>query len=658
MVYIYSENAPDLRTGIGYVVHLFMETFPNASVISQPYKFLTLSEDDIVFYPRIFPSDYPYIHDITYFLLNTKAKVIQTLFIDAPAVPLYVVHSLGKADLVHAPSTFVAKLVRPNKSAVLPIPVKPFTKRRKRPAGRNIGAILASVHERKNIEGYCQLATMLRQWNFHIVLTKDWVKFPHREPAVLQLFKIPNIIVHEDLSEEDLQDFYHSLDWFVVLSGGEAYCLPAREALRCGVPVIAPRHTAFLDLDGVKGVFLVNTYLSSTIDQNRKKQVWEFPVLGEVKQIIEQVEPPSPDDVDDPTPSFSQWVHRWQDILKQLQNEKTLTVRVNEPSALWGVQNLHLTLGLVDVSTRWAQRTNGIVFSLNERLPCGVTVPIIIPYAQNITDWNTNNITPPFIHTLQLLRQMNPKATIVLWVHNRLSQRNLAALAPVVDKFVGTTESMCSLMPYITGVLPLPIGTPCAPDVEQKDYFLIWGVNYTAFNWIKNFLRFFPHPVRFIYTYTTELPNEAVEALVDLHNFLRNYRKPDLRNKQFIVTTPLEHQEMERIIDAAVGYICIDFYYPVEKTGEASAKIGHVLRKGKPIIANDAPRNCAWIPYISPIKFNSEMISGAPEALQYLVKHIEENLQEFLPKNPPSLDVEIKTFFNFLSALRSSVRKG
>lgn len=655
-IYIFTKDIPDPRTGIGYVLSVFLETFPHAVMVSAEHELEDLGEENIVLAPRIFPTTHPHVHLLAVSFYNTPAKVIQTPFIDCPAPPLYIMHSIGRADLIHAPSTFIAKLLRPNRSFVLPIPAKPFGKRKIAPRSHIVGAVVSSLHERKNLEGYISLASMLPQWKFHIVISKDWRLFPHREQVVRKLWETPNIVVHENLNDDELREFYYMLDWFVVLSGGEAYSLPVREALRCGVPVIAPRHTAFLDLAGVSGVFLVDTQVVTIAASDGHSYLLEFPNLQKVKQILENKTPPQPEEVEDPTPSLAEWAKKWHEIIADIgKNDTAAWVQVKEPSAFWGLMFTNLTLGLNDVSLQWAKRVNGIPFSLHETLPHGVETPIILPYGHGITDWNSYLPAPPFFHIVATLRKQNPKAPIVLWVHNTLPIHIYSVLRPFVDVFAGTTEAMLLLHPYLKCLLRLPIGSPPNPTPSQGDYYLIWGLNYTAFDWLKVFLRFFRHPVRLIYTLTTELPAAANHALVELYHFLASLPTQHTRHT-IQITLPKDTNELEEELDGALGYICIDFYYPHGKSGEASAKIPRVLRKGKPIICNDAPRNMAWLPYIKPIRFSDDLIRGEMGAVVRLIQEIEAHAEDYIPTSVPSVEEEIKEYEIFLRHVRKLTR--
>ncbi|MHA1830035.1 MAG: glycosyltransferase [Candidatus Helarchaeota archaeon] len=51
----------------------------------------------------------------------------------------------------------------------------------------------------------------------------------------------------EPMTKEDLAKFYRSLDVFLFPSRGEGWGIPAHEAMACGIPIIAPRHTGLKD---------------------------------------------------------------------------------------------------------------------------------------------------------------------------------------------------------------------------------------------------------------------------------------------------------------------------------------------------------------------------------------------------------------------------
>lgn len=68
---------------------------------------------------------------------------------------------------------------------------------------------------------------------------KKGTRLPHEHPKV---FVVPGV-----LSDVEMAELYRSVDCYVTASRGEGFCLPAAEAMACGIPVIAPHASAFKD---------------------------------------------------------------------------------------------------------------------------------------------------------------------------------------------------------------------------------------------------------------------------------------------------------------------------------------------------------------------------------------------------------------------------
>lgn len=644
MIYIYKKFVTTGHySGIGYVIDLFLRTFPEADILSQPQSIGELGANDILIFPRVFTHTLNVIEPETYFLMHTKAKIVQSVFWDLEAVPRCVAQSIGRADLIHAPSRFVAKLFRPHDNiCVFPIPPAEYPKRSLLPNQPTIGAVIASTHGRKNISGYARLAQELPKWNFRIVLTPLWRENEHQQANIEKLMQLPNVTVLTNISDSEMIDFYHSLTWFVVLSGGEAYYLPLREALKCGVPVIAPNNSSFSELQGVPGVFLVSTALAPTAETPDVKGLpLRFPQINEVVKVVETVAPPKPQDITpgkDVLPSFADWREFWLAKIDELQSTRTVWSLLEYP-AFFALHNTNFVLGLNDVSKRWARKTGSATFCLYGDLPAGVRAPIIVPYSHGFSDWMQGTHAPPILVALSILRRNNPEAPIVLWVHNTLPQTLSSVLYPYVDLLCGTTLTMVHQNKFLKAYLPHPIGNPPSPDAVQDDYFVVWGMNCTALAWLEVFFKHFPHRIYFNFTFSIELPEGAFP-------FLRSIMDKFGRSRKIIVDygLPKDDDELEQILDSAMGYICIDFYYSPITTGEASARIPHVLRKGKPIIANDSSRNLEWGGYINLIKFSEKLLNADEQSVAHFARSISENLDYYIPSKVPSVEQELMQF--------------
>jgi glycosyltransferase involved in cell wall biosynthesis len=81
----------------------------------------------------------------------------------------------------------------------------------------------------------------------------------------LKIYDDPNkykkeLIVFNHLPEEEIYKIHQSGHAFVTASHAEGWCLPAFDALGFGKPVIAPRHTSFVEYLNDKNSYLVDAY--------------------------------------------------------------------------------------------------------------------------------------------------------------------------------------------------------------------------------------------------------------------------------------------------------------------------------------------------------------------------------------------------------------
>lgn len=638
MVYIYAQEevrgAPlgGLQASIG----LFRAAFPEAVVVTPSSAPPPAAEGDIVFVPAVFNLRgldgkalfLPHLG----FLCTTRATTICSVVWESPAVPTHVLPTFPRADILHVPSRFLADVFRHPEVVYYPYAVGDFPRRREPPRSGVIGVVISSFHHRKDpANALARLASLLPNRTIVVVgigLRKErfWAGTP-----------LPsNIVVEEYVGTQSLVAFYHMVDWFVVLSGGEGFCLPAREALRCGVPVIAPRHTAFRDLEGVRGVYLVDCTPWS--DENHpllRGVLWYVPKVEEIAEIIRRESPPPPDEVEDPTPRVDDWVRFWR---KTVETMRKVQVSLREKPAAFVLYPEPWGLGLNVVARRWARIANWETFTLHYgRLPQGYKGVLILPYYYLFTDLRCDET--PNTSTLLLLRHLrslNPQAFFVLWVHNYLPKEIWSRhFADIFNLVAVTTEEMrreC-FFGLSALILPLPLGDPPAAGRQPKEHFLYWGINYTSFPFLAAFAPHFPHPIRVLFP----TGGEYKHGLMSL-----------LRTKGVVVNVveTLTDEQLEKELDEAAGYLCFDFHIPLMR-GEASARIPAVLRKGRPVIANNAPRAQVWGQYI-PLVPCSMDVEVAKEEAPRIARYVADHLQEFVPSNVPPPEEDVKIAQRFL----------
>lgn len=635
MIYIYAQTEPKAYGGLNYIIGLFCATLGTHNLVRTKEEVENLPRNSILIYPRVFSFNYrTQQYDIipsaiaTY---RTNAIVVGSFYWESPILPLKALQSLGLTHYLHVPSRFLLDTFRHPRSFWYPPPVKNFPKRAKAPRSNTIGVLVASLHGRKNIWLVNDLARRLP--NHKIIVVNKWGAIGLARECE------PNVECWGTISDDVLVDFYHTIDWFVVLSGGEGYCLPAREALKCGTPVIAPRHTTFLDLEGTNGLFLVNTTPYRNSGDWDDGALYYFPDVSEIAEIIKSVRAPEPHDVDCPIPSFGEWYAFWWSKIEEIKREFNRTARffVKECPALFAEYPEQPLAGINIAGRTWARKVGGKTFQLCYDTPMGYNGVIIVPYH----DWGT----PPHVvrEMLKPVRKNNPHATIVLWFHHFYRHENVRNLLPYYDLAAATTTHLSE---HITCskdglVLPNPIGYPPRTQTEG-DYWLVWGFNRSVYPFMCALLPLLKSKV-LILAPLAEICESWKDEL--------NYPHIEIR-----FTTPLSDDELNALLDNAKGYLCFDLHVP-EVFGEASGKIPYTLRKGKPIVANSAPRTVFYKDYINLL--NLPLNPTEARAAAYAVADaINNNPQQFIPHRVPDVNHELTIFYNFLSKIHAIKRGG
>ena len=620
------------NSGCGYIVSLFRCAFPESVLVRSPAALRGATSNDIIIVPIVFlverDGSFCPLPSLTE-LCSTPATVVISLYWDTYCAPLDMFATFPRADYLHIPSKFLGEIFQHPRTIYYPPPPKPMPKKNSARETKQIGVLLASWHLRKNPQFALQrLAEALPNYTFLAVgdyLSKVREPIPHN--------------VHElgRLGEVGLTDFYHSIDWFVVLSGGEGYCLPAREALRCGVPVIAPRHTAFLDLDGVSGVFLVNYEVWDGGNIPLIKGLWwGVPKIEEIVKVIMEKSNPPPD-VADPSPTMEDWRKFWREKVEELRPRKVW--RVGEHTVNWVTYPNPWGVGLNAVTRRWAAKVGGHVFPLHYSIPQGLKGIIVVPYYNGFVEWCADKWkeTAPIV-LLQILRRRNPNAKIVLWVHNYLTpERWNNFYRKVCDCIAVTSEEMKESVFFglPVPVLPLPFGEPSHPSGAQS-HFLFWGVNRTAYQFVVEFARYFPFPVKMLY-----IMGDKFEKLDIAQS----------SNLDLVIAPPMPDEKLEEELNTAKGYLCFDFYKP-RIYGEASAKIPQVLFKNRPIIANNAPRNQIWSKYINLIDCPLDIAEAVKKA-PAIAQSVAANLEAYIPRNLPEPNSDVIMYERFVAHVLS-----
>lgn len=104
------------------------------------------------------------------------------------------------------------------------------------------------------------------------------------------------IVISNSMSEAQIMGLHYNLDCFVSTSYGEAFCLPAFDALGFGKPIIVPCHTAFYDFIPSTVAHFVSCFsdpvfgcLESNPELYSAKEEWEqidiFHLCNKMRQV-------------------------------------------------------------------------------------------------------------------------------------------------------------------------------------------------------------------------------------------------------------------------------------------------------------------------------------------------------------------------------------
>lgn len=108
-------------------------------------------------------------------------------------------------------------------------------------------------------------------------------------------YKKPIVLLGK-MSEEQIMELHYSLDCFVSASYGEAFCLPAVDAIGFGKHVIVPNHSAFAEYFNPKVAHLVNSHnemvfgaIEAPPDLYCAKETWYQVDINHLRATMRQV---------------------------------------------------------------------------------------------------------------------------------------------------------------------------------------------------------------------------------------------------------------------------------------------------------------------------------------------------------------------------------
>ena len=542
-VWFSPHNAPYLDGGLKYLYDCLLAAFPDRteSLFSESLP-TDLTEEDLVI-PLIVPtvSELPPV--LWTQLAATPATVIPYFIWECNYLTIDQYRAVGRADIIVCPSPFLTRLFPLHRTKVLPIPIKNLRYRGRKERTYRIGSIL-SGHLRKNHRDWKRLAQQLPPpWKIRILFNPKHLSFI--PDHLHDLFSMENVEwVKGPVTDGELEDFYHSLDWYVSLSVGEGYDLPAREALKCGVPVLVPNHTAYQSFPE-EGVVYYPTTDECGVEFQLPASRVRVPSLPDLVEILQRMEPPKvPQDLSLPT--LDDWQKGWAEIYREARARVARLHSLEIRRRVIFLNDENYYCGLRAVSSIYAQRLNGTVFPIGD--VCRFVFPsetvVVFPYTQGFLTRSGRVLTS----ALTLFRVRNSETPFFIWAHSAPLPEELSFFISLGAKFLVTSQPLQSFYPKAK-VLPNPIGDPPRRDAHPNTVLFFSVVRQHFTDYINLFLTIVQYAPKFTFTFvipTSPYEGNLTEFSLSLNHFIISLGVGGRVNWK-IITEPKTDEELSLI---------------------------------------------------------------------------------------------------------------
>jgi len=613
-------------SGYGWKSECLKLAFPDACIVTDGASIRNF--DGIVIALRGITSENAFFRPPFYYpkeiasLSTVKGKVILYTSWEFDTLPASVSNLIPRADILVVVSKFMTELFPDSDCVIIKPPIKDLPYKAKSGRTYRIGGLIHPAR-RRNLNAWVELRSVLPRRFRIICVCAPEIKFDKEAKSLLE--KAADELLF-DLDDNQLAEFYHSLDWFISFSTGEGHGLPVREALRCGTPVLVPIHTGYEELSGLQGVVPIPTVRKAGINYECWHGFVYVPEVKKVATIIKEMEPPQvPERL--PLQTVDNYIKQWRELVQPLvkHSESVKLDAIGDDQIVWLVTNTY-PCGVREAATIWANRTGSIVVPMMHAFRLNKPKLVIIPYHTGY--WESYRWHLPAI-TKRL------RCPVVVWAHREFQHEDEAVfMTSLADAIWVTTERLFDRM-SADGILPNPIGDPPIAKPEPNLVGSFGFYKHEGATLLNELALRLPE-FKFEGYWT---PSPFVKDAVPMELLQRAIDEAPSNCKHLV--GPFKHDHLHELLSRCSVFII--WNSPSAADGEMSARIAYLLRMGRPILTNDnSPLSQPFRKFIPLLpRFDAD----------YLTSLLLGPLDPFVPVNVPSPEEEVAAFWKLAEPL-------
>jgi hypothetical protein len=613
-------------SGYGWKSECLRRAFPQARIVTD--STLIRNFDGIVIALRGITAENAFYRPPFYYpkeiavLSTVKGKVILYTSWEFDTLPASISSLIPRADILVVVSRFMTELFPDTDCRVIRPPVKDLPYKTKSGRTYRIGGVIHPAR-RRNLHAWVDLRSILPSRYRIVCVCAPETKLDKEANSLLE--KAADELLF-DLDDNQLAEFYHSLDWFVSFSTGEGYGLPVREALRCGTPVLVPIHTGYEELAGLPGVVPIPTTRKAGINHECWHGFVHLPDVRKAATIIRETEPPQvPERL--PLQTVDDFIKQWQELVRPLvrRSDRQRVETIGNDRIVWLVPNTH-PCGVREAANIWAARTGSLAVPMMHAFRLDKPKLVIIPYHTSYWEFYRWHL-PSIVKRLQ--------CPIVIWTHREFQYEEEAVLLTSIADAIWTTSERLYDRLNADGILPNPIGDPPTTNPEPNLIGTFGFYKHEGATLLQELALRLPE-FRFEGYWTSSpffrdaIPMELLQRVID-------QAPPNCRH----FVGPFKPNALHERLSRCAAFLI--WNPPHAADGEMSARIAMLLRMGRPILTNDnSPLSQPFRKFIPLIaRFDAD----------YLTSLLLGPLDPYVPVNVPSLEEEIALFWRLVKPL-------